>query len=96
MKESTLARNALKYLNSLPRSLFFKYHGNPMARAGVSDLIGCLGGRFVAIELKIGNNKLTPIQQHFLTQMALAGAVAGVAYDLDDIKNIVEVATVPA
>lgn len=55
---------------------------------GVSDLIICANGRFVAIELKVGDNTPTANQERFLADAARAGAVAGVAHTWGEVKHI--------
>ncbi len=42
---------------------------------GVPDIIGCVGGRLVALELKT-TSKLTPLQDYTLKKAARAGAYA--------------------
>jgi len=37
--------------------------------AGVPDIVGCLGGRFVGIEMKVDYNTPSPLQTHVLLQI---------------------------
>lgn len=43
-------------------ALVLKYHGNNFTRQGVPDLLICYDGIFISIEVKVGDNKPTPIQ----------------------------------
>ncbi len=53
---------------------------------GMSDVLGILpGGKFLAIECKVGKNKPTKAQQAFLELVKGYGGVAFVAYSLDDV-----------
>jgi hypothetical protein len=55
---------------------------------GASDIFGILpGGRFLAVECKIGRNKPTNEQEAFLQMVTNQGGVAILAYSLDDIDE---------
>lgn len=56
--------------------------------SGVSDLLFCVRGRFVAIELKIDNNTPTDLQKQFLEDVERAGGIVGVAYTWGEVKTI--------
>jgi len=49
-----------------------------MNPAGVSDLIGCVRGRYVALEAKVHPNVCTPLQEAFLTDTVVNGGLAAV------------------
>jgi hypothetical protein len=58
------------------------------APAGTSDIVGLVpGGRFLAIECKLGRNKPTREQSAFIEQVRGFGGVAFVAYSLDDVQR---------
>lgn len=44
--------------------------------SGVSDIIVCYQGRYIAIECKAGKNKLSELQKMFLERVQQAGGVA--------------------
>jgi hypothetical protein len=52
---------------------------------GVSDIIGCYKGRFIAIELKAPKGILSPAQQTFIDRVNTAGGLAFVAKDMDTV-----------
>ncbi|MBN2377040.1 MAG: VRR-NUC domain-containing protein [Sedimentisphaerales bacterium] len=89
-RESYLAKQCLSWLNCRLNTLFFKVHGGPFQAAGVSDLIGLVNGRFVAIELKVGSNKPTKLQSFFICTVKQAGGIAEVCYTLDEVKAVWE------
>lgn len=63
-----------------------KIAGGPYQRPGIADLLVCLDGRFVAIEVKRpGVGVLTPLQEQFLHDVRAAGGIAFVAYSVDDV-----------
>ncbi len=58
--------------------------------AGISDIIGCYKGRFLAIEVKVGKNKQTLSQKLFAESVILSGGIFILAYSLDDVINGLE------
>lgn len=44
--------------------------------SGIPDIIGCINGRFFAIECKAGDNKPTALQQHHLNMIQNMGGHA--------------------
>lgn len=61
-----------------------KYHGSPYSEAGVSDLLVCYKGRFVAIEVKLPGGKPTDKQSAFLAEIVAAQGVAGTARTIEE------------
>ena len=66
-----------------PLNLFrITWRNNPVTggfgSSGVPDIIICLGGRFIAIECKAGNNKPTVLQQKNLDKIVEVGGVSWV------------------
>ncbi len=55
-------------------------------RKGMADILGILpGGKFLAIESKIGRAKPSKEQRAFLEEIRVNGGVAILAYTLDDV-----------
>lgn len=54
-----------------------KVHGGASQKSGTPDLLGCIRGRFVAVELKQPGKVPTPLQMKRLRDWARAGALAG-------------------
>jgi hypothetical protein len=54
---------------------------------GVSDILGIVGGRPLAIEVKVGSNTPTDQQNEFLDQFQEAGGIAFVAYSIGDVEE---------
>lgn len=61
-----------------------KIHGSAMQESGLPDIIGCLGGRFVAMEAKMPGEVAEPIQAYRLDEYLAAGAAVGVVYSVDE------------
>jgi hypothetical protein len=49
-----------------------------VAIRGTPDLLICYAGKFIAMELKVGSNKASPLQEHVLQAIRLAGGSAWV------------------
>ena len=79
--ESRLVSRILKALRA-QGGFWFKVHGGPYQVAGIPDIIGCLNGHFVAIEVKIPGNLPTALQWRTIESLTAAGARAGVAYSV--------------
>ena len=68
------------------------YHFMPPAngfgRAGIPDIIGCMDGRFIAIECKAGKGQLTELQKRELEKIMHADGLTFVAREdnLEEIK----------
>jgi len=56
---------------------------------GVSDLLLCVDGKYVAIELKTGNNRPTEHQKVFLKQVLITKGIGGIAYNWGEVKAII-------
>lgn len=76
-KETKFKEQVQKDLKSIPRSWFVKTQER--SRRGMPDIIGCVSGTFVAIELKVGGNTATPLQEVYLDRISSAGGVSFVA-----------------
>lgn len=84
-QESAYTSRLLRELRALPYSYFNKIHGGAYQSA-IADIVGCVEGHYVALEIKTAHRKtaplggLTPRQQQFLQAIRAAGGIAGVAY----------------
>jgi len=82
MKEQTIQKEIIKYLESIGAYVIKTIKTN---RAGTPDIITCLNGRFIAIEVKHKGNKATPLQLAKIEQIRASGGIAFVAYSKDDV-----------
>lgn len=58
---------------------------------GVADVIGLLpGGRFLAVECKVGRNRPTEKQSAFLARVAALGGLALVVRDVRELDEAIE------
>ena len=75
----------IRQLLNMHRIWHFKHWGGPMGEKGVSDIIGCKDGRFLAIEIKTAAGRVTPHQQRFIDRVNAAGGIGFVARSLEDV-----------
>ncbi|NFB58009.1 VRR-NUC domain-containing protein [Clostridium botulinum] len=52
-----------KFLSELPKTWFFKYWAGPYSKSGIPDIIACVDGHFVGIEVKAPNGKPSELQK---------------------------------
>lgn len=74
-----------------------KYHGSQFGEAGVSDLLCCLRGVFVAVEAKHPDSKYgkkgpTMKQQAFGDRVTKAYGIFAVCYSVDEFLETLELA----
>ena len=84
MAEREIHQAILKYLRG--RNAYAVKTAPPMDN-GTPDIICCMGGLFLAIEVKQPGKSPSKIQQHRLRQIREAGGVALVATSVDDLKE---------
>lgn len=80
MTEKELQRKVNKYLKSLPKTWFFKVWGGGFQRSGIPDLICCINGVFIAIELKGDDGKPTELQKMNIRHINEAGGIGVILY----------------
>jgi hypothetical protein len=77
----------------------FKVAGGGYQTAGVPDLLVCLNGRLVGIEVKCrrpgeseehARSRVTLRQQAYLEQISASGAITGVAISVEEALALVE------
>lgn len=88
--EKNIQKAILNYLKTLPDGHFVKISQGKYSSRGVADILGCLNGRFVAIEVKAAAGKVTPLQEQFGRQVRDAGGVFLVARSVDEVRRFIE------
>ena len=91
MLEKHLVTKIIKTLRAeYGGSYWLKIPGNAYM-AGVPDILGCVEGNFIAIEVKRSDTSytVTPRQEANLAQIATAGGTSGVATSPEEALEIV-------
>ncbi len=71
---------------------FVKYFANGYTKVGVPDILACVNGYFLGIEVKASNGKPSPSQIHNLKKIDEAGGYAILLYpdQFDLFKKLVD------
>lgn len=87
--ETRLTKSIVEALrDDFPQSFFFKVLGGAFSLAGIPDLVGCIDGRFVALEVKTDKGKPSKIQLYIIECIKNAGGIAGVVRSYDDVLDL--------
>lgn len=89
MRESKLQQECIKNLKA--RGFYYiNVHGGGWGAKGAPDLIACINGRFVAFELKVGDNEMQPAQRIHKTRIEVNGGQHFSPRTLEEFINIIE------
>ena len=84
MAEEKQFENKIKKLLKDSGAYIIKYWGGgEFTKSGVPDLLVCLNGRFMGIEIKATRGKPSELQLHNLKQIQKAGGIALLLYPTD-------------
>lgn len=86
MKEKTIERQIRNYLDKIG-AWHIKTHGNMFSRAGTPDILACIDGIFVAIEVKRPGGVVSELQKANIELIKRAGGVAFIAYNVEDVER---------
>ena len=93
MKEAIIQKWVRKQLQDRfdESCIYIKYPASQYSSKGVADLIFCIMGQYIAIEVKTYTGELTALQRLFLQRVRSAGGLAYVIYgkDQDLIEGII-------
>lgn len=82
MREKPFELKIRKYLESRGHWVV-KYFANGYTKSGIPDLLACVNGRFVAIEVKGDGGHVSPLQYHTICKIIYSGGIAMVVYPHD-------------
>ena len=88
--EADLTRHVKAYLQDQSDIFFWK--ASDRFNKGVSDIIACVSGVFVAIELKATKGKPSPHQELFIKQVIKRGGIGGTCYTIAQVQELVSAA----
>ena len=79
------------YLKSIG-AYFIKTHGDRFSRVGTPDIIACVNGHFVAVEVKAENGKPSDLQLYHLDEIRKADGYGVILYqkDFEDFQKFCE------
>lgn len=84
--------NKIKAFLKSKGAYFVKTHGDRFSRVGVPDILACVNGHFVAIEVKSTTGKPSELQLYHLDEIQKAGGYSFLLYpkDFENFKNFLE------
>lgn len=71
---------------------FVKFFANGFTKKGVPDLLCCVDGRFLAIEIKAKNGHPSELQKYQIQKIKDSGGLAIILYphNFEEFKNFIE------
>ena len=88
MTEQAIQSKILVYLKSkgyYARKVVTSNH------SGVPDILACVKGRFIGIEVKKAGGVVSKLQTHNIDMITMSGGIAFVAYSVDDVKKQLDI-----
>lgn len=89
MNESALVAKIKTYLKS-KGAYVEKIWGGGFQSAGIPDLIACYKGRFIGLEVKVGNNTPSEIQVAKINLIRKAGGIGMVVWSLQEVVDMID------
>lgn len=83
-KESVIQHQILRYLSGLGAYTSKTIVGN---KNGIPDIIACLNGTYIAIEVKAKDKDATELQKYNIDKINKAGGIAFVAHSVEEVIN---------
>lgn len=71
------------FLDTLPNTWYFKHWAGPYSKVGIPDIIACVNGRFIAIEVKAPHGKPSELQKRTISLIESAKGIAHILYPKD-------------
>lgn len=87
-QEATLTKKVKDYLEVQPDVTFYK--ASDRYHKGISDIVACVGGIFVAIELKKDGGVTSAHQALFISEVIKSGGLGAVCDTVGKVKYLIE------
>ena len=88
--ETGLQQRIRKALKKRFGGMWRKIWGGPFQDAGFPDLLGCVAGLYIALEVKMPGEEPSELQVETIEEIIEAGGIAGVVYGVDEAIAFVE------
>lgn len=89
VSEKTIENRIKRYLDGIG-AWWIKTHGNMFSKSGTPDIIACVNGHFVAIEVKRPGGVVSELQKYHIEAIQKSGGIAFIAYSLEEAKQHLE------
>jgi len=90
MTEKEIVSAIMRYLKTVPHTFCWKEHGGMYSTAGLPDIICCIGGRFIAFEVKTPSGKLSKLQEITIQKIRAAKGEAFMVTSVEEVKEILQ------
>lgn len=88
--EKNVENQIKRYLDSLG-SYYLKVHGSMYQPAGTPDILACINGYFVGIEVKRpSGGRVSALQRSKLKQIESSGGISIVARSVEDVSTVLK------
>lgn len=83
--------NKIKAFLKSQNCWYVKYFANSFTKSGIPDILACVNGHFVAIEVKATTGKPSEIQIWNINEIKKSGGIAMVLYpkDFEEFKKLI-------
>lgn len=88
MLEKQIQAAILTYLKTLPECWAVKTIQTN--KLGTPDILACINGKFIGLEVKTTKGKATEIQLYQMAEIVRCGGISAVVRSVDDVKAILE------
>lgn len=90
--EGQFQDKVIKYLKTIEKCWYVKVWGGGFQKSGIPDLICCINGKFIALELKAANGKPSKLQEYNINKIKKCGGIGYILYphQFEDFKKEVE------
>jgi Holliday junction resolvase len=92
--EKHIENQIKRYLDNLG-VWYMKVHGSMYQKSGVPDIIACINGTFIGIEVKRPGGVVSSLQQYNIDEIHRSGGVAFVAYSVEDVRRQLHALRIP-
>ena len=90
MKKHTVLKNKIKKMIAKEFPQVWTYFTSDIWKSGIPDILLCIEGKFVAMEIKIPPDSLKRLQYFTLEQIKKAKGEALVVNSVDNVKEVIE------
>jgi hypothetical protein len=89
--EARIVKRIRAYLEGLGAWVFNVHGGdNPFQEVGVPDLLSCLQGRFIGLEVKQPGEEPSARQKVVLRRIEEAGGIAAVVTSVEEVERLLQ------
>ena len=89
MSETEFKKEVLEYLNSLPRTKAIKLRGSIYMERGTPDILCVHKGVPIFLELKVGKNVASKMQERQIKEWQSSGARAMVIRNMNQLEQLI-------